>query len=376
VCADGGLPFFFNEEKRWNRFDFVVTLATVAEVATTMLVDDSTLGQGAKLLRAIRVVRLLRILRLVSFFRELRAMVYSIIAVMQSLFWTVVLLLLILYVFALQFTQGAVDYLSETGGWQSEDALVVAIRDDFGSLSATIFSLYLAMTGGQGWGEYIPQLTDMHWSYVVIFVGFITFVILAVLNIVTGIVVETAISKAQGEKDSMIHEAMQKKKESLEEVEQLFNEIDLDGSGSVTRAELEEFLKDERMQAYLIALELEPSETMQLFEVLDVDGGGQVDIREFADGVMRFKGDAKSLEVAALKKMVLQQQGAQRAWMEKKFAHFEEQFQFACTGLPRFPSFGAGFDVAATTRDEKRDFFPMLQATERDRPAGGWACSG
>merc|ERR1712187_451088 len=54
------------------------------------------------------------------------------------------------------------------------------------------------------------------------------------------------------------------------------------------------------MQAFLNAIEIDPSDAWTFFKLLDSDGGGSVDIEEFVEGCCRLRGNAKSIHVAQM----------------------------------------------------------------------------
>merc|ERR1719502_2503498 len=60
-----------------------------------------------RMFRLVRIMRMIRILRLIS---ELRTIVASIMGSMRSLLWTVVLIFMLVYVFAVYLTQLVLDY--------------------------------------------------------------------------------------------------------------------------------------------------------------------------------------------------------------------------------------------------------------------------
>merc|ERR1719424_842237 len=71
----------------------------------------------------------------------------------------------------------------------------------FGSLTRSILSLYEAILGGADWNDEIVPLIDIHWVLGLMFMAYIAFAILAMLNVVTGIFVESALANAKKETD-------------------------------------------------------------------------------------------------------------------------------------------------------------------------------
>merc|ERR1712151_382136 len=81
---------------------------------------------------------------------------------------------------------------------------------------------------------------------------------------------------------------------------QLFSDADSDNSRSLTVQELDKQLDDPKVRAQLAALGMELHEARGLYGLLDVSGQGAVSIEELVVGFMRFKGGAKSIDLATL----------------------------------------------------------------------------
>merc|ERR1712185_359284 len=87
---------------------------------------------------------------------------------------------------------------------------------------------------------------------------------------------------------------------ALTEIKQLFNEVDIDGSGAINEAEMKECLQDPKIDAFFHMLEIDVNDVNdihRLFTLLDDDGSDEVSIDEFVEGVGRLRGIAKSIDV-------------------------------------------------------------------------------
>ena len=103
-----GMPFFWSSPNVvWNYLDVLIILTSVlnlvSEVAS-MNTDADALMSGnvriIRILRVTRVIRVVRVVKIVRFIRALRSLVHSIFGTMKVLMWSVMLLLMIIYVFA------------------------------------------------------------------------------------------------------------------------------------------------------------------------------------------------------------------------------------------------------------------------------------
>merc|ERR1719487_1450194 len=102
-----------------------------------------------RIIRLLRVIKGTRMIRVSRFARELRIMVFSLTSAMKSLLWAVVLMLVILLMFGVFFTDGAVAYNALQPEKQEPPA--PQLMRYFGTLSGSTVSLYMAMSGGADW---------------------------------------------------------------------------------------------------------------------------------------------------------------------------------------------------------------------------------
>jgi len=297
------LKFFVTPDLGWNVFDIGVVFMMVAEQildAMSANLSSSVLSQMSMLrvLRLVRVVRVLKVIRVLKFFRELRMMVYSILTSFKSLAWAVMVQGVMFYIFGISLTQGVVDYCANAGAWTSPDTKLMRLY--FGTLGRSCLSLFEAMAGGISWGELIDALDLLHRGYKFIFLLYISFAIFAVANIVTAVFVEGAMLNAQHDREVIIQEQMRSNQAYLQNMQQIFFEVDRDEDGCIELSELQQAMKDERVVAYLSAFGLDITEVQTLFLLLDRDQKGVIDIDDFLLGCMRLKGGAKTLDVAKM----------------------------------------------------------------------------
>merc|ERR1712193_331044 len=93
---------------------------------------------------------------------------------------------------------------------------------------------------------------------------------------------------------------MSKQESYINDVKKVFEEADDDHSGNLSWSEFQEHIKDERVQAFFRALELDAAEAQGLFQLIDTDSDQTVHLNEFINGCIRLKGQAKSLDLVTL----------------------------------------------------------------------------
>lgn len=282
---------------RWNLFDAFVVTVQMAETCMTIIASshDNSIKFDFSIMRVLRVLRLVRIVRLVRVLRvisELRTMVYSIFGTLKPFCWTVMLLALLVYMVGVQFTQLVADYKvglkDESDEERPDDE---DLNKHFGSLPRGLFSLYQSLTGGIDWGEVCwPLMNHITVWCGVVFSMYIAFAIFALLNVVTGVFVQSAMRAAKEDNDVYL----------VNHVRELFESTDTDGTGKITWEEFEDQLETKAMREYFKHIDIDISEAQGLFFLLDMDNSGTIDADEFLNGSLRLRGPAKAIEIALI----------------------------------------------------------------------------
>jgi hypothetical protein len=222
------------------------------------------------------------------------------------------LLLIIIYVFSLVFTQAATDHLLENryyttlsvGACVSSDPLAgeyLCVLDLYwGSLAKSTLTLFKGIAGGLSWDVAVQPFTRLNRIWEFIFIGYISFTYLAVLNVVTGVFCPSAIEGAQHDHDLMVQAQLANKEMHVKRIKELFQTLDSDASGVITFKELSKHIEDAEVKAFFDSMDLCIADAWTLFKLLDNDQTHEIDAEEFVDGVMRLRGVAKSIDMAKL----------------------------------------------------------------------------
>jgi len=310
LVAVGPRKFFCARDWNWNLFDTVVVTSDIVQSILEACFEWGSEGSAVqnvtvqRLLRVLRLTRAIRLVRLVRFLRELRMMVVSVLQSASSLVWSLLMLGVTIYVFGIYFVQivaYSVYRVEEgLGDGHVEEQQLSILKDRFGSLVMAGFTLYQAVTGGLNWGHIGEALVALDWTHGLMLAFYIFFTMTALLNIITGIFVDSAIHSAQADRDEVIQDQMRSTSSALSEMQRLFEAADVDRSGTITVEEFEQHLQEGGVRAHLSAIGIEVGEAKGLFKLLDLDKSGEVTIEEFVYGCMRLKGGAKSIDLANL----------------------------------------------------------------------------
>mmetsp|Transcript_43133 Transcript_43133/g.93978 ORF Transcript_43133/g.93978 Transcript_43133/m.93978 type:complete len:670 (-) Transcript_43133:144-2153(-) len=301
LWAQGPQEFATSEDKWWNLFDFFVVMAGVIELIVDLSSDDENQGNTStlRLMRAIRTTRAMRAVRMFRFFRELRMIICSILGSFKSLMWSLMMLILLFYIFGLAYAQ--VTYLECLGDARRHNGGCSELLRRFGSLPVAILSLFQSMSGGVDWDDIWQAMSPLPAPYLFMYLFYVFFTIFGVVNVVTGIFVDSAMEASKSDRSILVKLELQQQEKYLLEMQRLFEEIDVDGSGMIALEEFEKHLNDERALAYFESMKLDISEVGLLFSMIDNDSSGTIDMEEFIAGCQRLKGESRAMDLAIFK---------------------------------------------------------------------------
>merc|ERR1712232_1318253 len=120
-----------------------------------------------------------------------------------------------------------------------EPLLEDPLEQHFGSLTATMYSLYKAITGGDDWSNFSDPLFDVSPTMGIFFCLYVAFAVLAVLNVVTAVFVDNAIKANQQDADVIIMEQSVSRKKHIKEMQSIFRKADTDNSGELDFAKFQ-----------------------------------------------------------------------------------------------------------------------------------------
>merc|ERR1719506_2636511 len=143
----------------------------------------------------IRIMRLLRVIRMFRGLKELRLVMQGLIGSLGMLSWTVVILVVFLYVAAV-FTTSVIgraedfeDFDKLTNGWDVEEL--------FGSVGKSMYTLLQCMTR-DAWSSGVARYVTVHMWYMSFF--FMVFMLVStygLLNLVVSVIVEQTLTAAR-----------------------------------------------------------------------------------------------------------------------------------------------------------------------------------
>jgi len=277
---------------RWNTFDLFLVVMQLVEV----VMMHSTNGSGGqslnisfvRLLRILRLLRVLRLVRLVQFVQEFNAIISSVANSVRSLLWTMLLMFMMTYMVGICLAQVVSSYRMESS-FDLSDNDHVELDYWFGSLLRSVLTLYEAVMGGVDWDALVtPLMRKISVLMAPGFAFYIAFTMLAMMNVITGIFVQTALKNADAEKDA----------DFAASARDIFS--DVKEGGFVSADEFGDHVDSDRFQSYIATVGIAPKDAKLMFRILDQNNSGTLLLEELLEGMLRLRMTAKFMDVSLI----------------------------------------------------------------------------
>ncbi|CAE7031831.1 BCS1 [Symbiodinium sp. CCMP2592] len=259
--------------------------------------EASDLFKFFRIARMLRFVQLVKAFKHVSAFEDLWKLVRGLVSSGGTLASAMSLIVFNLYVFAI--------FCCELIGFQqfpadASDGAKEA-QERFKGISASMLTLTRFMHGDDSQGIMDALVEELPWIWIFLwlFTAMSSFVL---LNLVTAVIVQQAMDMSKGDEKEMAILRKREQEREMKELEEMFREIDEDGSGIVSLAEFKEAFKDPAICDKFLMLGLKEEQAMELFSLLDTGGEGELDLSEFMQGMSQLKGVAKNKDMVMLTK--------------------------------------------------------------------------
>jgi voltage-gated sodium channel len=281
----------------WFRFDaLLVFVGIVSSWVVEPIVKlrlksdpDSTAALDAVsevlVLRILRLLRLARALRMFEQFQEMWKLAKGLLHSIRTVLSACTLLLGTIYVFACI----SVEVITKNELLQGDPETHDLIQEHLSSLHVTMLTLFRWTHTDATESVYVP-IVKKSWLFAVFFGALWLIVTVCLMNLVTAVIVDTAI--AQGGVDREMQKASLRKKMSRYEpyLHSIFHDMDKSKDGELQFREIQDGLSqvDPRQLSDLpdeLMRILASEQLIDLFEFLDTNDSGTVDEQEFLHGI-------------------------------------------------------------------------------------------
>eukprot|EP00927_Polykrikos_kofoidii_P053235 TRINITY_DN4750_c0_g2_i1.p1 TRINITY_DN4750_c0_g2~~TRINITY_DN4750_c0_g2_i1.p1 ORF type:complete len:634 (-),score=91.76 TRINITY_DN4750_c0_g2_i1:155-2056(-) len=276
-------------------FDGCIVISAWIDFVIRLVVAERRLSSDINsILIIVRSLRSLRICRLVFFLPQVRVVLMTILSSMNALFWLLVVMLCVMFVFAVILTEGAGQLLQHG---EVPHELIEDMTRDFGSVVRSVYTLFQSAVGGIEWGG--PAGLTLHFGlgYFAVFLSYISLMMFSVLNVVLGFFVDGAIQLMERDREICRVRLIEQNRNIADDLVTLLKGLDTDGDGEITYGEWLHALADSKIRLLLGVLGFDTVDVKQLFDLLDADDSGTISLRELVRGMQRVRGKVTALHV-------------------------------------------------------------------------------
>merc|ERR1712190_101944 len=161
----------------------------------------------------------------------------------------------------------------------------------FGYVSVTCVSLLMAITGGESWRHIMVPLNVISEFYGWLFLFYIFFLYLGVLNVITSMFVSQANAFVQMDSESVTHQDLMHRAYVMKELEEIYTVLAIDKDAPINLDEYLKWTENPRIRAFFQSvLNIDVFKAEQSFRLLDLNDDGSIDREEFVAGCMRVAG--------------------------------------------------------------------------------------
>lgn len=313
----GIIGYFRRPGKEFSSFlDVFVVGTSIIDIFILAPLGNSTSARLVSMVRFARLLRLIRLLRLLKIFKELWLVASGLIQSLKTLFWIFLLIFVFCYVCAI-FTTVWIGhdyvrydpYFITSGGWDH--------KQFFGTMVRSTLTLFQIMTIDHWSDAIVRHVLRVQPSFLIFFLFFLLVTMFGILNIIVGVVCDSSLQTAIADKKQERKIIEKDRQRVFQQLRDIFEEADADGSGTLTLQEVVEATLKPEIYSKLKLIGFPVDNPSEVFELLDFDETGELAIEEFITGCNRMRGQAKS------KDLLVAQVEMDR--MRKHYDEFEEQ---------------------------------------------------
>eukprot|EP00929_Paragymnodinium_shiwhaense_P063663 TRINITY_DN31819_c1_g1_i1.p1 TRINITY_DN31819_c1_g1~~TRINITY_DN31819_c1_g1_i1.p1 ORF type:complete len:688 (-),score=124.38 TRINITY_DN31819_c1_g1_i1:157-2220(-) len=299
--------FFCNTEAIWNWLDILLVASSLMGIL--LATQESGFGDTTRLLamrntRIFKLAKLLRLVRAVRFVKQLQLFVDIVLGCCESLFWAIMMILLVLLLFAIYFVQVMERWIRANVTPDASDEIQLtgaAVKEMFGSVEVAMLTLSKAISGGMDWEtSYAVAEKTGPWNAAA-FLTVIAFFSVAIWNIVASVFIENTISSASLSRDEQAMAQHRSDVQDAKELMHLCRIADLDKSGTLSAEEFHSFMESAMIRDFFVVRGLDIKNAEHFFEMMNaVSEGEELELEHFVGACLRVKGAATSIDLHML----------------------------------------------------------------------------
>jgi len=261
----------------WNVFDLVIVITDVFLEVIGILGLSTTSISGARILRLVRLVKHSKPMKALP---ELNMLLRGMAGALKTTLWGCVVLAVLLTLWSISAVQLIYPLTKK-------DCRECAKFNNVVSANLAFMEIVVV---GDNWGDVAGRIIEHRRWTAVFFIAAYVSIHVIVLNLILGVIVDAAAKASAAQVEHQLTEKRQVIQSARRQVLNIFRELDVDGSGELSREEvLEGAQHDPKFMALLHLMDVQPSDLEVVWSILDEDDRGKVSYTEFADHLHKLR---------------------------------------------------------------------------------------
>lgn len=274
----------------FNIMDFAIVGIDCVFEALGFAIGDMPDVTMLRILRVLRSLRFVRAVRSLVFFRELYMIMNGFFAAMKAIIWATVLLFVVLMLWSVVAVELVNPLVKEM---EKKNELVDAeerMPRAFSSTMNSMLTFTQTVVAMDAWGDFHIPVIEKHPYSMILFLAVLVTVNLGLMNLILSVIVGKAQQARQEDLTFKIQEKEEEYERMKKELLALCAELDEDSSSLLTLDELlQGFDSNPEFHLAMAAMDVSREDMSNLFNVLDEDGSGEVAYEEFVDQLHKTK---------------------------------------------------------------------------------------
>ncbi|CAE7276432.1 unnamed protein product [Symbiodinium sp. CCMP2592] len=283
--------------KDWlTRLDVFIIASGYADVFLGMMLHADVLDSIGivRVLRLSRIVRLMQLMRKNRSLRELRKLVTMLATCFKTLLWSFLFLSLVMTGWAMLIVELINPYVLQMQASHPFSNCEECRRSTTSVMHANLM-LFKTVIAGDSWGLIAVPMIESHPETAIIFVGASLTLVFGVLNLIVAVVVDTFAETRENDVVNLAQEMEFSMEDDQQILKQIFRRIDTNNDGELTLDELLNGARtDAEFQSRLRVMDIDEVDLQQFFDMIDLDGSGSIEADEFVIPLSRWVHDSKT----------------------------------------------------------------------------------
>jgi uncharacterized membrane protein len=290
--------YFMGSDWKSNLLDLTILIASGLSLLTLVVPTANYQNLSwSRMLKLLRVLKALRVVKVMKEARSLRTILNSLACSLSTLFWSMTVVTLFLFMFSIFFVLQTASELNQLGETDSTKLLM----EYFGGIWTSMITLLGATLGGMDWMDIYNVLKEFGALNSLVFLLCIIVVQVMIVNIITGMFVETAIESMEKTREQQALEHVKEERMQERDLHVFLDQIDSDGDGRLDAKEWEQMQHTPLAHSIFEIVGLRNYDACAYFDILsNVSADKKVNINEFVQGCMRLKGPASCFDTQTI----------------------------------------------------------------------------